>query len=76
MPDEEMIERVANEIMKIHWDDPDGDDGLKIYYRMSRAAIKAMREPTKKMLDAGESVMQDYNDSADCWDAMIEAIIA
>ena len=73
-----MIERVANELMKVHAEDIDHDEGLKIYYRMARSAIEAMREPSAAMIDAacsckrGQTVGETLRDE---YKAMIDAAL-
>lgn len=49
----EMIERVANAIMK-----EENPDSLDQYAAMARAAIKAMRVPTERMI--GEALIQPH----------------
>ena len=65
-----MIERVARAIANRHM--PGVPVGLKRYEPLARAAIKAMREPTKEMLDAGFKCHRQYKPIAQMWEAMID----
>lgn len=62
-----MIERVGKAILYT----PNASDYHKL---VAIAAIKAMREPTEKMLEAGTDVGPDRAPS-EYWYAMIDAII-
>lgn len=62
----EMVERVARAIWFEDAPEDEFDDVKLVYTEIARAAIKAMREPTKAMLDAG-----DIGD----WDTMIDAAL-
>ena len=68
----EMIERVALAISG--GDDP--ANVLAIHRSRARAAIEAMREPTKEMMAAGSRTMPDYDpgddDAKQCWHEMID----
>lgn len=83
--DNEMIERVARAILK----DAgilETKDTLGTASRYSIVAIKAMREPTEKMLLAGEEAVSncfslepgeglDEPPAPAAWEAMIDAVI-
>ncbi len=71
----EMIERVAKAIYdRTLEDDQLADYGLPMADAITcaKAAIEAMREPTQDMLNAGKAIMTDYDDSLECWQAMID----
>jgi hypothetical protein len=66
MADQEMIDRVAKAIRLRDTTDE---------FAMARAAIAAMREPTEKMIDTGNTVT-DWADGADeAWRLMIDCIL-
>ena len=68
-----MIEKVARAINKC-----DEDDLLlqSTINNMARAAILAMREPSEKMIDAGQLTFLDtIETSGDCYCAMIDAAL-
>lgn len=77
----EMVERVARAIYErdeagagtpVPWDDA-GPLTVAHAYNVARAAIEAMRIPTKEMVDAGMSEISDVTVSdpkASAWDAM------
>ena len=69
MADQEMIERVALAIC--------GDDNpaniLAIHRTRAVEAIKAMREPTQQMIDAGWNAKGDQPQTH--WQAMIDSIL-
>ena len=69
-----LIERVA----RAFWGDE--YDGSEYQLRGARAAIKAMREPTKAMRVAGNAAGYDAGINPDralpvCWKAMIDAAL-
>ena len=68
--DDEMIERCANAMVKAMQRLPPGNANAKL---VVIDTIKAMREPTKKMLLAGkdDSLMNEYR----IYQAMIDAVI-
>jgi hypothetical protein len=55
----EMIERVARAMFssirgtEVTWEGEDGVPRQHIYRELTRAAIQAMREPTKEMIEGG-----------------------
>lgn len=66
---ESMIERVARVLAGKHWDEaPLYRDHYKT---LARASIKAMREPTEEMNEAGSGFIQ----SESAWEAMIDAAL-
>ena len=73
MLDEEMIERVSSAIEAAidKLNDPVNYSGFSDEFAI--AAIKAMREPTEKMIDAGKNNYQ--HGSAIAYQAMIDAVI-
>ncbi|MBA8797965.1 hypothetical protein FHW77_001647 [Agrobacterium sp. RC10-4-1] len=71
----EMIERVARAIAKAdstvkgQFDDTEmgdifWDEWKHLYIPMARAALEAMREPTKAQLEAAEDIVVGYDDFA------------
>lgn len=72
----EMIERVAEAAFmadwpKDNWSRFGNEDYVKNRYRrIARAAIEAMREPTKAQLEAAEEIVVGYDDFA-CGDGNI-----
>lgn len=60
----EMIEQVAKAMARNHWLD---DSRYKSYLSTAKAAIAAMREPTKEMLEFGCNSVP-----IDVWQAMID----
>lgn len=75
--DNEMIERCAKAVCLEHWTD---DSRYKNYIPAVKATIKAMREPTEKMIEAatwnttnGEIVGDDL--AKVVWQDMIDCII-
>ena len=80
-PMTDMIERVAREILEAHTDWLLGKDAKEDLFRtMARAAIVAMREPTKAMRVAGNAAGYDAGINPDralpvCWKAMIDAAL-
>jgi hypothetical protein len=66
----DMVERVAKAIMAA--ENPDSADQ---YSEMARAAIEAMREPTKDMAIMGHSELIEGGDIHSVWDAMIDEAI-
>lgn len=68
--DQEMIERVSKAILET----PNASDYKTL---VAKNAIKAMREPTEKMLGAGmDGDSLEMGSSAyGCWQDMIDAII-
>jgi hypothetical protein len=80
MPDS-MIERVARAIYEdrngagcVPWARRGGEI-QRPYLSDARAAIVAMREPTKGMVSSGQSKCDDYLDSVECWITMIDAAL-
>ncbi|MDO7841057.1 hypothetical protein [Sphingomonas immobilis] len=83
-----MIERVAREICKLEWRDPDevciGEGhasgqtwlGWQVYVAESRAIIEAMREPTEGMRSAWLGSGRESVTAARDWNAMIDAALA
>jgi len=75
----EMIERVAKAIAISGnggmWDDWYSDDQKEFHRRRARAAIEAMREPTREMTDA-VWVMAGEADQAEIWSGMIDAALS
>ncbi len=67
----EMVERVARAICAAKGDDPDEKcedwmrefSGWRGYQKSARAAIEAMREPTKEMIVAADAKLEDCIDS-------------
>ncbi|WP_447910534.1 hypothetical protein [Brevundimonas bullata] len=49
-----------------------------LYLRLARAVLMAVRNPNNSVLLAGEATGDQYEgcDPADCWPAMIDAILA
>lgn len=85
-----MIERVARAICALEYQDPDEltnaiPDGplypvWKDFEKFARAAIEAMRVPTKNMVGVGtearwQSAVRDANSINEIWSAMIDAAI-
>lgn len=76
----DMVERVARAIVKnnpmLAWEwDMLNDEVIADAYKMARAAISAMREPSLDMVEAGDdSVMAGCGDLI--WQAMIDAALA
>lgn len=58
----EMIERVARALATAEGENP--DNTWMFYENKSRAAIEAMREPTKVQLEAAEDIVVGYDDFA------------
>ena len=58
----EMIERVARVLATSEGENP--DNTWMFYEEKSRAAIEAMREPTKAQLEAAEEIVVGYDDFA------------
>lgn len=81
--DNEMIERVAEAIYndtKSNYKEFEPYSELyprtkSIYIMQARAAIKAMREPTEKMLEAGITRAKTVTGAVNCYQAMIDVII-
>ena len=69
-----MTERVANALMAMTRDVDCGDLKLKDHYRMARAAIAAMREPTEPMIQAG--ILRRSLGPVGTWRTMIDAALA
>lgn len=87
--DNEMIERVAKAIFEkryeaagtyqnLKWEDYKGKE---FYMEDARQAIKAMREPTEKMVDkggytysTGDGMILDQA-AKECWQTMIDCIV-
>lgn len=67
---ESMIERVAEALMAIPLDEKNSD-----YYALARAAIEAMREPTKTQLDAMEPWSRTTGHHEMVWKAGIDAAL-
>ena len=65
----EMVERVVEAMNRSEVDWRDIDDASVTC--LARTAIAAMREPTPKMIEAGEYEIL----IADCWRAMIDAAL-
>lgn len=73
MPDEEMIERCAKAICLKYWTD---ESRFKIYIPAAKAAIKALREPTEKMIKAADvGVQSDFYPPDMTWQIMIDEIL-
>ena len=71
----EMVDRVARAILSgYEWESITPELQAE-YRRMGRAAIEAMREPSKKMLHATYTGMPDRN-MVDLWHALIDAALA
>lgn len=80
----EMVDRVANAIraksreiymrVNMRWDDPEETQPINAEEaaEIARAAIEAMREPTKKMVEAGTYRHAVYEEG---WQAMIDAAL-
>ena len=71
----DMIERVARAIAR-----PEDWDELKphwheVFREQARAAIEAMREPTKRMVDAGRDEDTLTGAIASVWAVMIDAAL-
>ncbi|WP_240334326.1 hypothetical protein [Sphingobium estronivorans] len=58
------------------WDDPDAELLRRMYRDNARAAIRAIREPTETVVNAGYNELVCYNSAADAWRAMIDAILS
>lgn len=78
----EMVERVALAMQAALEGAPgdfDGERPHSPYPKLARAAIKAMREPTRGMLKATDSIMgggfQNSHSDQETWEAMIEAAL-
>ena len=63
----EMIERVAR---AIYDEQSDGTGPVDDFYPVARAAIEAMREPTKAQLEVAEDIVVGFDDFA-CGDGNI-----
>lgn len=80
----EMVEQVARALCKARFlngwiEDDDGWDScperLKLeYLACARAAIDAMRVPTKKMISVGLEYIEE-GDPCDAWQAMIDTAL-
>lgn len=70
--DNEMIERCAKAVALTHWPD---DSRYKNYIPAVKAAIKAMREPTEKMIDAARKQVFVEDSPTSIYIAMIDAVI-
>lgn len=69
---ESMIERVAEAIEGAYRNE---DDSHAAMLRMAIAAVRAMREPTQRVLEAGFA--DNYGHSAvPAWEAMIDKILS
>lgn len=64
----EMIERVAKALATAEGENP--NNTWMFYENKSRAAIEAMREPSKAQLEAAEDIVVGYDDFA-CGDGNI-----
>lgn len=84
--DNEMIERVAKAIFTKRYEEHGTYKNLKwetyrakeFYLEDARQAIKAMREPTEKILSAGayySTAQSGVYDCDDVWKSMIDAVI-
>ena len=72
-----MIERVAEALMTVTREIDCGDLKLKDHYRMARAAIKAMREPTKAMeMAAMDAATSNVGWDLEVYQARIEAALS
>lgn len=58
---------------RMNWSDGT-DIARHVMLQQARAAIRAMREPTEKMVEAGEWPAEDDGALA-CWQAMIDAAL-
>lgn len=70
----EMIERVAKAIMS-----EESPDSLDQYSAMARAAIEAMREPSRAMVEAMSKTVGENRDpapTAAAWYAMIDVALS
>lgn len=76
-----MVERVATQLRtsldgRIDWPPNDNDHERRAFMRMvARAAIEAMREPTKEMVEAGHEQCGIYKHADSTWSAMIDAVL-
>jgi hypothetical protein len=73
MPDQEMIERVAKAI-KDDWLANNSKNIDEFFKSLSKAAIKAMRKPTKKMINI-EELPYSLGEMKDYWQSMIDSIL-
>lgn len=80
----DMVERVARAIARASNDDPDGLTGSLLnederywqhYVKQARAAIEAMREPTKDMRSAAAYYLGQTIDISELYSAMIDAAL-
>lgn len=67
-----MVERVARAICKA---DNCSDNSWNVYINIAKAAIKAIREPTEVMLDAGTYASDMALSAKDQYSAMIDAAL-
>lgn len=77
MTDQAMIERVARALARANFppaSDRDIDDMWDGWVVEAETAIKAMREPTTAMIEAGEAVDGTVS-AAPVWAAMIDAAL-
>ena len=76
----DMLERVAAAMLDADFDVGSwrhADENIKDRFRaMARAAIAAMREPTKAMIDAGETAGNPVYEPRVIWGAMIDEALA
>lgn len=73
----EMVERVAKAIWSVPMcgiEDARGSDD-EIIVAMARAAIEAMREPTRPMYEAANDALVPTWDAKACWHSMIDAAL-
>ena len=77
----EMIERVARALAESESGKKDFYDSLDVltrgaFQRDARAAIEAMREPTKEMERAGDDMMRSAAFSHSVWLTMVDEALA
>ncbi|WP_311267839.1 hypothetical protein [Sphingobium sp. WCS2017Hpa-17] len=76
-----MIERAARAMYdnvqpEWDWDDPDAELLRRMYRDNARAAIRALREPSDAVTNAGYNELLCYNSAGNAWRAMVDAVLA
>ena len=71
MNEEPMIVKVAKAIA-----DSTSDRDWRVHVNTARAAVRAMREPTKAMLEAAMPDLPDWGFLPDEWQAMIDYVVS
>lgn len=72
----DMIEKIAKAIAPISMGPAATTHAREYAIERAIAALKAMREPSEEMINAGHIALLEGGESAHCWQAMIDTALA